>query len=916
MSLTSPHPPARPLAPQRSPSLSPEKELPAPRKTSSPLSSPSSMARGNDLPIDPDADLDAAPEIRSPATSSTLPLTDDEEEEEQLDEGDEDSELTEEEEEEEEEEEGVKLDNRTGTIRRSISSESRSHREDSQASTASLTPPPSDKSITPSPQPSPKITLKLNAPRAEDSQDEVNADDNEQEEEEDGDVEDEDDEDGDVTMRAQPTNVDESDSALEQSKDLPNETVGEEETEDISLNDSKASVQDESTSTEGQPPAEEEEEELEEEKEMGDKIVIDEDEVDVEPPVEIEVEVEKPQDGEEGEENENLAGEEEGEPIDQDAEDEQEHEDVEENDHDHEAADSPAYLTVPTHGKSSHSTHAPPPTTAAMRSLVLLELKFAALRDRLYIERMEEAAAEEEMILNGTHPALKYLYKTLSDRRERLHEVASRRHQQTLGELKRVREAEKHLIWSSWTEDRDRLHWDEFEHTWSKRRRLAREKNEIETPRIVKPVPKVGQPSTIRAFDWSAGATPSQLSMEEGNHDLALMDQHNRRQLQTTRNASPAIFAPQYNVAGSSSQPVNGGTTIYSYPQTQQQSHESHQPRHNPTPALPQQQSQAAHTNYPPRVANTSNANAKSYQPPQPSASTQQNQNQPVQRREGRTVPTTSDLFAGPRRDSSVQKVKSPGEEPMSPIGLWSRGINGNTKRDGSSPKTPSSLGTPTISHNLPPGNSLASSNVGIRPGSAGAGSGPDKKSPHISSVNESGPIRSNSTGSTQHRPNTGGTASTIPAQPPRSNSNPTSLSSTTISANDRPGSGIPPNAQARERPDFPSRFASLADYLASSTGQPGNGLFGMGIGLGSMGLGVPMGVGKGVGGMGVGQNKARSPFQTSNGNSSPFGTTQSGSLAAESNNTAKSTSPVPPPTLPPAGTVTTAGTGEGGGRS
>jgi hypothetical protein len=37
-----------------------------------------------------------------------------------------------------------------------------------------------------------------------------------------------------------------------------------------------------------------------------------------------------------------------------------------------------------------------------MRALLQLELKFAALRDRLYIERMEEAAEEEEMILNGT----------------------------------------------------------------------------------------------------------------------------------------------------------------------------------------------------------------------------------------------------------------------------------------------------------------------------------------------------------------------------------------------------------------------------------------------------------------------------------------------------------------------------------
>ena len=36
-----------------------------------------------------------------------------------------------------------------------------------------------------------------------------------------------------------------------------------------------------------------------------------------------------------------------------------------------------------------------------MKALLSLEVKFAALRDCLYVERMEETAAEEEMILNG-----------------------------------------------------------------------------------------------------------------------------------------------------------------------------------------------------------------------------------------------------------------------------------------------------------------------------------------------------------------------------------------------------------------------------------------------------------------------------------------------------------------------------------
>ena len=36
-----------------------------------------------------------------------------------------------------------------------------------------------------------------------------------------------------------------------------------------------------------------------------------------------------------------------------------------------------------------------------MKELLRLEMKLAALRDKLYIERMEETAAEEEMIING-----------------------------------------------------------------------------------------------------------------------------------------------------------------------------------------------------------------------------------------------------------------------------------------------------------------------------------------------------------------------------------------------------------------------------------------------------------------------------------------------------------------------------------
>lgn len=51
----------------------------------------------------------------------------------------------------------------------------------------------------------------------------------------------------------------------------------------------------------------------------------------------------------------------------------------------------------------------------------------------------------------GSHPAVDFMFKNLLARRERLHEVASRRHRQVLEELARVRDMEKESVWTWWT---------------------------------------------------------------------------------------------------------------------------------------------------------------------------------------------------------------------------------------------------------------------------------------------------------------------------------------------------------------------------------------------------------------------------------------------------------------------------------
>jgi hypothetical protein len=51
----------------------------------------------------------------------------------------------------------------------------------------------------------------------------------------------------------------------------------------------------------------------------------------------------------------------------------------------------------------------------------------------------------------GTHPAVSYLFKNLRARRERLHEVASRRHKQVQEEILKVKDDNKDAVWTWWT---------------------------------------------------------------------------------------------------------------------------------------------------------------------------------------------------------------------------------------------------------------------------------------------------------------------------------------------------------------------------------------------------------------------------------------------------------------------------------
>lgn len=85
-----------------------------------------------------------------------------------------------------------------------------------------------------------------------------------------------------------------------------------------------------------------------------------------------------------------------------------------------------------------------------MEALAKIEISFALLRDRLYVERIEETCKEGSMILDGTHPELIYLTNLIEARRRKRSQLVDHWFEQQEMQFSRVARADEQNIWSSW----------------------------------------------------------------------------------------------------------------------------------------------------------------------------------------------------------------------------------------------------------------------------------------------------------------------------------------------------------------------------------------------------------------------------------------------------------------------------------
>ncbi|SOV01925.1 uncharacterized protein UDID_08212 [Ustilago sp. UG-2017a] len=119
----------------------------------------------------------------------------------------------------------------------------------------------------------------------------------------------------------------------------------------------------------------------------------------------------------------------------------------------------------------------------AMEALTKIEIGFAMLRDRLYVERLQEISKEGHMILDGTHPELLHLTKAIEMRRQRRTQLVEMRFEQQEQQYERVAKAEEFAAWSIWRSSCASLRRDMMDEFSRKRRRLDREKRTLDAPR-------------------------------------------------------------------------------------------------------------------------------------------------------------------------------------------------------------------------------------------------------------------------------------------------------------------------------------------------------------------------------------------------------------------------------------------------
>lgn len=121
--------------------------------------------------------------------------------------------------------------------------------------------------------------------------------------------------------------------------------------------------------------------------------------------------------------------------------------------------------------------------TEAIELLTKIEISFALLRDRLYVERTHEVSRETEMLHEGTHPELIHMTALIESRRRCRHRENAIWFEEQQRFYAKMAASEERQALMSWRGDLSELRRKGMKDCNNKRRKLDREKRNIDAPR-------------------------------------------------------------------------------------------------------------------------------------------------------------------------------------------------------------------------------------------------------------------------------------------------------------------------------------------------------------------------------------------------------------------------------------------------
>lgn len=153
-------------------------------------------------------------------------------------------------------------------------------------------------------------------------------------------------------------------------------------------------------------------------------------------------------------------------------------------------ADPDAEVEAEVENEETETDLQPAHRVEALEVLAQIELRFGLIREALYVEKMEELAMEEAMILQGTHPEMIHLQTELQNRHDKRLELAAKKRKYEDDHVTMMRKGDEDAIWGWWKFEKEELRNEMHADANRKKRRLEREKRLLERAHPVLHIPQ------------------------------------------------------------------------------------------------------------------------------------------------------------------------------------------------------------------------------------------------------------------------------------------------------------------------------------------------------------------------------------------------------------------------------------------